>query len=149
MRMRVLAAALLIGTFSGTHAGAQGLPALQETPSLAEQVKAGTLPPVAKRVPEQPSVVRRFAGPDGPGRPGGQVNMLVGTARDTRLMTIYANARLIVYDDQFKLQTDILESYEVKDSREFTFKLRAGHKWSDGQPFTTEDYLRRTPPISQ
>ena len=145
MRMRVLAAALLIGTLPGVHAWGQSspppaLPPLQEPPSLAEQVKAGTLPPVAKRVPEQPSVVRRFAGPDGPGHSGGQVNMLVGSARDTRLMTIYANARLIVYDDQFKLQTDILESYEVKDSREFTFKLRAGHKWSDGQPFTTEDF---------
>ena len=35
---------------------------------------------------------------------------------------------------------DILESYEAKDGREFTFKLRAGHRWSDGQPFTTEDF---------
>ena len=66
--------------------------------------------------------------------------MLVASARDTRLMTLYSNARLIVYDDQFKLHPDILESYEVKDNREFTFKLRAGHKWSDGQPFTTEDF---------
>jgi peptide/nickel transport system substrate-binding protein len=55
-------------------------------------------------------------------------------------MTIYSNARLIVYDGDFKLQTDILDSYEVKDGRIFTFKLRAGHKWSDGQPFTTEDF---------
>src|SRR5436190_320685 len=58
----------------------------------------------------------------------------------SRLMTLYANARLIVYDDQFKLQPDILQSYEVKDSREFTFHLRPGHKWSDGAPFTTEDF---------
>ena len=55
-------------------------------------------------------------------------------------MTLYCNARLIVYDDQLKLQTDILESYEARDSREFTLKLRAGHKWSDGHPFTTEDF---------
>src|SRR5262249_53442409 len=39
-----------------------------------------------------------------------------------------------------KLHPDILESYESKDDREFTFRLRAGHKWSDGQPFTTEDF---------
>ena len=74
------------------------------------------------------------------GKPGGEVNILVASARDTRLMTLYSNSRLIVYDDQFKLQPDILESYEAKDNREFTLKLRAGHKWSDGKPFTTEDF---------
>ena len=66
--------------------------------------------------------------------------MLISGARDTRLMTVYSNTRLIVYDDQFKLQPDILESYEAKDGSEFTLKLRAGHKWSDGHPFTTEDF---------
>ena len=55
-------------------------------------------------------------------------------------MTIYSYTRLIIYDDKFKLHPDILESYEAKDGREFTFKLRAGHKWSDGHPFTTEDF---------
>ena len=105
-----------------------------------DQVKAGTLPSVDKRIPAQPSIVKQFSGPDGVGRPGGQINMLVASARDTRLMTIYSNARLIVYDDQFKLQPDILESYEVKEGRIFTLKLRPGHKWSDGQPFTTEDF---------
>ena len=55
-------------------------------------------------------------------------------------MTAYSYTRLIVYDDKFKLHPDILESYEAKDGREFTFTLRAGHKWSDGHPFTTEDF---------
>ena len=45
-----------------------------------------------------------------------------------------------MYDDQFKLQTDILESYQVEGGKVFTFKLRPGHKWSDGHPFTTEDF---------
>ena len=27
-----------------------------------------------------------------------------------------------------------------KDDRIFTLQLRKGHKWSDGQPFTTEDF---------
>ena len=31
-------------------------------------------------------------------------------------------------------------SYEDEDSRVFTFHLRKGHKWSDGHPFTTEDF---------
>ena len=35
---------------------------LVETPGLAEQVKSGGLPAVAKRIPEVPSVVKRFSG---------------------------------------------------------------------------------------
>ena len=71
-------------------------------------------------------VVTKFAGGDGPGQPGGQLNMLVASARDTRLMTVYSYTRLIVYTPEFKLQPDILESYENKDDKEFTFKLRDG-----------------------
>ncbi|MFI4998351.1 MAG: ABC transporter substrate-binding protein [Reyranellales bacterium] len=140
MKRRVFSAAVAIGAFWSPAFAADPLPALQETPSLAEQVKSGALPPVGKRIPAQPSIVKYFAGGEGPGQPGGQLNMLVASAKDTRLMTLYSNARLIVYDDHFKLQPDILESYEVKEGREFTLHLRAGHKWSDGEPFTTEDF---------
>src|SRR5215212_8946257 len=139
MKRRVFTAVAL-ALWCPSFAGAEPLPALQETPMFAAPVKSGALPPVDKRIPEAPSIVKTFAGGDGPGRSGGQVNMLVANARDTRLMTLYSNARLIVYDEHFKLQPDILESYEAKESREFTLKLRAGHKWSDGQPFTTEDF---------
>ena len=140
MKRRVFVATIALALWTPFGAEAQQRPAMQETPMFAEAVKAGTLPPVDKRIPEQPFVVTRFAGADGPGQPGGQINMLITGARDTRLMTLYGNARLIVYDDNFKLQADILERYEVKDGREFTFHLRAGHRWSDGQPFTTEDF---------
>ncbi len=140
MKRRVLTRALIVGMMWSPAFAADPLPTLQETPSLAEQVKAGKLPPIAKRIPEQPWIVKKFAGDDGPGKQGGQLNMLVSSARDTRLMTIYSYTRLIIYDDKFQLHPDLLESYEVKEGREFTLKLRAGHKWSDGHPFTTEDF---------
>ena len=35
---------------------------------------------------------------------------------------------------------DILEKVENEDDRVFTFTLRAGHRWSDGTPFTAEDF---------
>ena len=140
MKRRVLTTALVFGWMAAPAFAADPVPALKETPMFADQVKSGVLPPVDKRVPEQPWVVKYFAGGEGPGQQGGQLNMLVASARDTRLMTIFSYTRLIVYDDKFKLKPDILESYEEKDGREFTFKLRAGHKWSDGQPFTTEDF---------
>jgi peptide/nickel transport system substrate-binding protein len=107
---------------------------------FADRVKSGALPPVAQRIPDQPLLVRRFPGDDGPGRQGGQLDMLISSARETSLMTVYSYTRLIVYDDKFKLHPDILEDYDVSEGRSFTFRLRAGHKWSDGHPFTTEDF---------
>ncbi len=140
MKRRAVTTALLLGLLGGPALAADPLPAMKETPMFADQVKSGALPPVEKRIPQQPWVVKEFAGGDGPGQQGGQINTLIASARDTRLMTVYSYTRLIVYDDKFKLKPDILESYEEKDGREFTFKLRAGHKWSDGEPFTTEDF---------
>ena len=33
-----------------------------------------------------------------------------------------------------------LKKFEVKDGRIFTLHLRKGHRWSDGHPFTSEDF---------
>src|SRR5262247_2068095 len=140
MQRRVFTKALLFSLVSGRAIADGPLPLLPETPMFAERVKSGALPPVAERVPRPPRIVREFAGDEGPGKPGGQLNMLISSARDTPLMTVYSYTRLIVYDDKFTLHPDILESYEVRDGREFTFRLRAGHRWSDGHPFTTEDF---------
>ena len=140
MKRRAFIGGLLLGPLAGGTPAA-GTPAtLQETPMFADDVRAGRLPPVARRLPEQPLVVSRFAGGDGPGRPGGQLTMLMVRTRDTIMMTVYSYTRLIVYDAQFQLKPDILERYENDEDRVFTFTLRAGHRWSDGQPFTTEDF---------
>ena len=113
---------------------------LQETPSLIDAVKQGDLPPVFQRVPESPKIVRFDDQEAKPGRHGGTLNMLIGRAKDTRLLVVYGYARLVGYDRNFDLQPDILESLDVQDGRIFTFKLRKGHKWSDGHPFTPEDF---------
>ena len=34
----------------------------------------------------------------------------------------------------------MLQAFEVDEGRIFTFHLRPGHKWSNGDPFTTEDF---------
>ena len=44
------------------------------------------------------------------------------------------------FDQQMNLVPDILDSYEVEEGRIFTLHLRPGHKWSDGHPFTAEDF---------
>ena len=75
-----------------------------------------------------------------PGQYGGTLRTLIGSQKDIRLMTIYGYARLVGYDEKLKLQPDILESFDVADDRVFTFKMRDGHKWSDGSLLTPEDF---------
>lgn len=74
------------------------------------------------------------------GKRGGSINTLMAKTKDVRWMTVYSGARLVAYDQTFKLAPDILKSLEVNGNKEFTLHLRKGHKWSDGQPFTTEDF---------
>jgi peptide/nickel transport system substrate-binding protein len=57
-----------------------------------------------------------------------------------RVMTIYGYARLVGYDEKLNMQADILERFDVADDRVFTFKIREGHKWSDGSLLTPEDF---------
>jgi peptide/nickel transport system substrate-binding protein len=110
-----------------------------EPPALEAEVKSGKLPPVAKRLPENPLVLNLAAGAK-PGQYGGSLNMLIGRSRDVRMLVVYGSARLVGYDQNFNIVPDILESIDVKDDRVFTMKLRKGHRWSDGQPFGVEDF---------
>lgn len=108
----------------------------KETPSLAGDVQAGKVPPIAQRLPAQPLVVQAQAG----ARSGGEINMLMASARDVRMMVVYGNARLVAYDENLQLKPDLLEKIDVEQGRIFTLHLRKGHRWSDGHPFTTEDF---------
>jgi len=132
---RLLVAALLACV--ACVAGAQAK--FIEPPALEAEVKAGKLPPVAKRLPENPLVVNLAPGAQ-PGQYGGSLNMLIGRSRDVRMLVVYGYARLVGYDQNFNIVPDILESIDVKDDRVFTMKLRKGHRWSDGQPFGVEDF---------
>ncbi|MGE0119349.1 MAG: ABC transporter substrate-binding protein [Dongiaceae bacterium] len=111
-----------------------------ESPALGERVAKGELPPVQERLPKVPAVAAMAWPGQTLGKPGGEMTLVMASSKDTRLMVVYGYARLVAYDPNFKLTPDILESFEVEDGRIFTFRLRPGHKWSDGQPFTTEDF---------
>ncbi len=110
--------------------------ALQETPMFDTLVATGVLPPVAKRIPETPALAEL----ETIGRPGGELRMLMASPKDTRMMVVYGYARLVAYTPALALVPDMLEDLEVEGGRVFTLRLRAGHKWSDGQPFTSEDF---------
>ena len=110
-----------------------------EPPAFADELKTGKLPPAAKRLPETPLVVK-FAAAAEPGQYGGSLSMLIGRSRDVRMLVVYGYARLVGYDQNFNIVPDILESIDAKGDRVFTMKLRKGHRWSDGQPFTSDDF---------
>ncbi len=112
---------------------------LIETDFLADKVASGQLPPVLNRLPENPQIVS-FDGEFKPGRHGGQLRLLMGKQKDIRQISIYGYARLVCYTPDLELEADILESVDVEDGRIFTLHLRKGHKWSDGHPFTSEDF---------
>ncbi|WP_081162776.1 ABC transporter substrate-binding protein [Ensifer aridi] len=111
-----------------------------ELDALAPLVQEGKLPPLAERLPKTPRVINVAGMGREPGRHGGTIRSIIGSAKDIRLMTIYGYARLVGYDEDLNLHPDILESYETVEDRIFTFRLREGHKWSDGTPLTAEDF---------
>ena len=86
--------------------------------------------------PDEPRVIEGIE----VGKPGGELRMLIGRERETRFFNTYGYSHLIGFDRELNLVPDILKSYEVEDGRIFTLHLRKGHKWSDGEPFTAEDF---------
>jgi peptide/nickel transport system substrate-binding protein len=118
--------------------GCLTLPALgqdfKEPPFFAALPPDKKLPPLAERLPKTPIVV------DAAGQYGGDIVTLVPRPRDIRYISTYAYTRLVGYDRSLELQPDLLEKFENEDDRVFTFTLRAGHRWSDGSPFTAEDF---------
>ena len=111
-----------------------------ESPMLAGRVAAGTLPPVAERAPADPLIVDLEARGRITGEPGGKLHTLIAKSKDIRYMVVWGYARVVGYDDEYDLQPDLVKSVEVEGDRVFTFTLREGHRWSDGHPFTTEDF---------
>ena len=114
--------------------------ALAETDLFQADIDAGTLPAMADRLPKNPRVIDLAAMGRETGRHGGTVRMIVGGQRDVRLIPIYSYSRLMGYDDKLQLQPDILAACDVQEDRVYTLHLREGHRWSDGAPFTAEDF---------
>ncbi|UWQ25344.1 ABC transporter substrate-binding protein [Leisingera aquaemixtae] len=130
-----LAAALCLAPLD-----AQAEPEVQESAFWQSEVKAGYMPPAAKRIPDVPLVVDLAAKGREFGIQGGTLNTMVTRSKDIRQMVVYGYARLAGYDENYQLKPDILLSFEAENNRRFTLKLRPGHRWSSGDPFTSADF---------
>jgi peptide/nickel transport system substrate-binding protein len=114
---------------------------LQESPLFADAVAAGSLPPVAERLPVTPLVVPMT---ETVGQYGGSWRTALVGGADTSWMS-----RTVGYDYLTRWDPawnavipNIAISWEVsEDGRSFSFTLREGHKWSDGHPFTADDIV--------
>ncbi|HEU0297271.1 MAG TPA: ABC transporter substrate-binding protein [Anaerolineales bacterium] len=111
----------------------------KEPPLLQSRVDSGELPPLDERLPESPLVV---ADREAIGAYGGEVRMIHFDPVWMISNYDWMSERMLHYSDM-DLRTivpNIFESWEVSpDGTTFTFRLRKGMKFSDGQPLTTED----------
>jgi peptide/nickel transport system substrate-binding protein len=110
-----------------------------EPPLLQGKVAAGELPALEERLPQNPLVV---GGRDAIGVYGGEVRMILNGQEWFESAYDLNSERFMHYSDVDwrTIVPNVLESWESSaDAKEWTFKLRAGMKWSDGEPITTED----------
>lgn len=111
----------------------------KESPLFAEQVTAGSLPPVEERLPENPKVLQPA---ESIGLYGGVLRRMVKPSADGAMFTRTVSYESLVTwtQDWTGIQPDIAEAFEVSDdAKTFTFHLRKGMKWSDGEPYTSAD----------
>lgn len=111
-----------------------------EAPMLGALVKQGKLPPVEQRLPQEPEVIRPT---HKIGRYGGTLRRgFTGPADGQNIDRIQHN-HLLFWDTTVTTVTPhIAKSWEVSHGgKTFTFFLRKGMKWSDGQPFTADDFI--------
>lgn len=130
---------------TSAFAGAVALPIwaraaeVKESAFLQGHVDSGALPAAADRLPVNPLVITPL---ERAGQQGGDWNhALVGGGSASMLVRYQGYDGLVRYTPDWSgIEANAAESYEVNtDATEYTIKLRQGHKWSDGQPFTTAD----------
>ncbi|MGB3338822.1 MAG: ABC transporter substrate-binding protein [Devosia sp.] len=110
-----------------------------EAPQLKEMVDAGNLPPVAERLPLEPLVMQ----------PAEEVGVYGGQFIDSWGGGNIADIRQFGYEPLVRWSVDgsevvpgIAKSWDIsEDAKSYTFHLREGMKWSDGQPFTADDII--------
>jgi peptide/nickel transport system substrate-binding protein len=110
-----------------------------EAPMLADKVASGDLPPVDERVSDNPLVTA----------PVESIGQYGGTLHTASWWPEAGNVQLyFAVDAPIKWKADLTgyepalaESYEwSEDGKIFTLHLRKGVRWSDGEPYTSEDW---------
>lgn len=113
--------------------------AYSEAPQLKAMVEAGSLPAVGDRLPTEPLVIK----------PAHEMGTYGGRFIDSWGGGNIADMRQFGYEPLVRWSADgsevvpgVAKSWDVsEDARTYTFHLREGMKWSDGEPFTADDIV--------
>ncbi|MDQ8021329.1 MAG: ABC transporter substrate-binding protein [Moraxellaceae bacterium] len=135
MKHMVLPTALLLSGFAGT------VGAYTQAPMLERLVKEGRLVDVDRRLPERPEVIKPLTRV---GVYGGTLRSgLRGPGDQHGVMRLIGNQGLVRWNYDFSaVVPNLAERWEISsDATEFTFHLRKGTRWSDGNPLTAEDIV--------
>ncbi len=112
-----------------------------EAPVLAEKAKAGGLPPIEERLPLEPRVIPVA---EEIGQYGGVWHRCAVGVSDAGIINSRLSYECLVRwnDDGSGVVPNVAKAFEINaDATEFTFHLREGMKWSDGEPFTADDVV--------
>jgi peptide/nickel transport system substrate-binding protein len=139
-----LAESGLIGELEGItiiEDQAQWPKTFNEAPELAELVAKGELPPVEERLPKDLMVIQPV---DEIGKYGGVWRRgFTGPGDNENGNRIQASDRPILVDHTGSVpRPSLAKAWETsEDGKTFTLYLREGLKWSDGAPFTADDFV--------
>ena len=108
-----------------------------ESPSLAQQVQAGLLPPVEERLPKEPWVINV----NEVGKYGGSLNRAyLGFSDIWNYMRLSRAPVARWTSDAAGAIPSTVKSWDIEDGgKKFIYYMREGMKWSDGTPVTMED----------
>ncbi len=115
--------------------------AFNENPMFAEKVKKGELPPVEERLPKEPLVVTPY---DGIGTYGGTLRGIsISYESGTSEIMSWRHVNMVRFDDDCStIVPNVAKEWRWNDDfTEILFRLRQGHRWSDGEPFTVDDVV--------
>ncbi len=115
--------------------------AFNENPMFAEKVKNGELPPVEERLPKEPFVVTTY---DEIGTYGGTLRGIsISYESGTSEIMSWRQVNMGRFDDDCStIVPNVAKEWKWNDDfTEILFRLREGHRWSDGEPFTVDDVV--------
>ncbi len=115
--------------------------AFNENPMFAEKVKKGELPPVEERLPKEPFVVTTY---DEIGTYGGTLRGIsISYESGTSEIMSWRHVNMVRFDDDCStIVPNVAKEWRWNDDfTEILFRLRQGHRWSDGEPFTVDDVV--------
>ncbi|MFW6271147.1 MAG: ABC transporter substrate-binding protein, partial [Bacillota bacterium] len=116
-----------------------GIEEFQQSPVLDEKVEMGELATVEERLPKDPPVIEPY---EKVGEYGGTASIWDRSIEQWALDDFSEATALRVTVDGKKIIPSHIKEYEYTDDyKGLTFHLYEGMKWSNGDDFTSEDYL--------